>query len=280
MQVINLKQNFEPLGHGTLILAKSFVFSGGEIGVQVTGTVEKEVTIVTRIQNSNDAMELFMVTDAIHRMGGKMIHLFLPYLPYARQDRVVTLGEAHSLAVFTKLLISQGYESVTVFDPHSEASANLMSDEDFRLITNHAFVRLVLKDKSNYLLVSPDAGAAKKIKQVAEAIGYTSKPIQALKYRLIGGKIDSIEIYENDLGGRDVYIVDDICDGGATFIALAIELRKRNVGRIYLVVSHGIFSKGLDVLKDGGIDHVFTTDSFKSHETNSYLTEVQLCTIL
>lgn len=281
MQVLNLKQGFEPLGTGTASLSKSFIFSGGEIGVQVSGVTEKELTLVTRIQNSNDVMELLMATDAARRMRVKEIHLFLPYLPYARQDRVVNKGEAHSLSVFANLLTWQRYESVTVFDPHSEASSNLMNDQDFRVVSNHEFVKKVFAGKSNYWLVSPDAGAAKKIHQVAEAIGYAEKPVQALKYRLVGGAIDSIEIYESNLGGRDAYIVDDICDGGATFIALAKELKKRNVGKIYLVVSHGIFSKGLGVLSSGGIDHVFTTDSFKEQDpTSSFLTEIKLCDIL
>jgi ribose-phosphate pyrophosphokinase len=281
MQVLNLKSGFCPYGPGSLNLDKSFNFSGGEVGLSLSGVPENEVLIVTRIQNSNDIMELLMATDAVRRMGvnkSKEIHLFLPYVPYARQDRVINPGEAHSLAVFTGLLKSQGYSSITVFDPHSEAAANLMDGQDFRVITNHAFLKKVFEGKSDFVLVSPDAGAAKKIRGVAEAIGYKGKPVQALKYRLTDGKIDSIEIYENDLGGRDAYIVDDVCDGGATFTALATELRKRNVGKISLVVSHGIFSKGLETLEINGIDHVYTTNSFKDQDnTTGFLTEVKLC---
>lgn len=281
MQVLNLKSGFWPYGPGTLNLDKSFNFSGGEVGLSLSGVPENKVLIVTRIQNSNDILELIMATDALRRMGGnrhKEIHLFLPYLPYARQDRVVNPGEAHSLAVFAGLLESQGYSSVTVFDPHSEAAANLMDDQDFRVITNHAFLKKVFEGKSDFVLVSPDAGAAKKIRGVAEAIDYKEKPVQALKYRLTDGKIDSVEINQKDLGGRDAYIVDDVCDGGATFVALTTELRKNNVGRVSLVVSHGIFSKGLETLEINGIDHVYTTNSFKDQDdTTGFLTEVKLC---
>lgn len=281
MQVLNLRSKFEPYGSGTLKLENSFNFSGGEVGLSLSGVPENKVLIVTRVQNSNDILELMMATDALRRMGEnkhKEIHLFLPYLPYARQDRVVNPGEAHSLAVFTILLKSQGYNSVTVFDPHSEAAANLMDGQDFRVITNHAFLQKVFDGKNDFILVSPDAGAAKKIRDVAEAISYREKPVQALKYRLNDGKIDNVEIYEKNLGGRDAYIVDDVCDGGATFVALATELRKRNVGRVFLVVSHGIFSKGLETLEVNGIDHVYTTNSFKDQDVSTgFLTEVKLC---
>lgn len=281
MQILNLKSGFEPLGIGSFFLEKSFLFPGGEVGVKVSGGSEDEVTITTRIQNSNDVMELLMVTDAVRRMStnrSKKIHLLLPYLPYARQDRVVNGGEAHSLYVFTEMLKLQKYESIIVFDAHSEVSGALMTSQNFVAVPNYSFVKKVFEGKADFVLISPDAGAAKKIRGVASAINYQGKPVQALKYRLTNGNIDEIEIFEADLSRKDAYIVDDICDGGATFIALAAELRKRNVGKVFLVVSHGIFSKGLEVLKQGGIDHVFTTDSFKSQDISTgFVTEVKLC---
>ena len=59
-------------------------------------------------------------------------------------------------------------------------------------------------------------------------------------------------------------IVDHICDGGGTFIGLAEELKKKNAGKLFLAVSHGIFNKGFDDLKC--FDGIFTTDSFRDFE--------------
>ena len=64
----------------------------------------------------------------------------------------------------------------------------------------------------------------------------------------------------DDLSGQCAVITDDICDGGYTFIKIAEQLRQKNVGRIVLFVTHGIFSKGLGVF-DGLIDEVITTNS-------------------
>ena len=58
------------------------------------------------------------------------------------------------------------------------------------------------------------------------------------------GEITGTVVYSEHLGSQDVLIVDDICDGGRTFIELAKELRHLTTGRIYLYVTHGIFSKG------------------------------------
>jgi ribose-phosphate pyrophosphokinase len=70
------------------------------------------------------------------------------------------------------------------------------------------------------------------------------------------------EVFANDLKGDDCVIVDDICDGGRTFIGIAQELKMKNAGDIYLCVSHGIFSHGFDELRKY-FKKIFTTNSFK-----------------
>jgi ribose-phosphate pyrophosphokinase len=74
------------------------------------------------------------------------------------------------------------------------------------------------------------------------------------------GKIYQTNVLSGDLTGRCAVITDDICDGGYTFIKIAEQLRAKNVERIVLFVTHGIFSKGLGVF-DGLIDQVITTNS-------------------
>ena len=58
------------------------------------------------------------------------------------------------------------------------------------------------------------------------------------------GEINGFGVYADDLGGKDGVIVDDLCDGGGTFNGLAKKLKEKNVGKLYLIVSHGIFSNG------------------------------------
>ena len=84
-----------------------------------------------------------------------------------------------------------------------------------------------------------------------------------------------------DHGSKDVYIVDDIVEGGRTFITLAKELRKQNVGKVYLIVSHGVFSQGDKEMKEY-LDGVFTTDSFVSVKPvdHNFVQRIALCNIL
>lgn len=276
-QLINLKRGFEPFGSASLELARSKIFSGGEIDVLLRGDVEHEVAITTRVNSSDDLMELFMVTDALRAQGAERIHVFMPYLPYARQDRMMRAGEALSIRVFADLINAQEYASVRVYDAHSDVGPALIR----RCVnhTNHTFVSSVLADKSGYVIVSPDAGAFKKVHTVCEAIGYHATPAICTKVRVANGEIEKVAVTLDDFGGKDAYIIDDICDGGRTFIALAAQLKRHGAGSVNLIVSHAILSYGEEPLKQGGVDHIYTTDSFKVIDS-PYVTQIPLRTIL
>jgi ribose-phosphate pyrophosphokinase len=73
-------------------------------------------------------------------------------------------------------------------------------------------------------------------------------------------------------------MVDDICDGGGTFLGLAEELKSKNAGKLFLAVSHGIFSKGISKLSSM-FENIFTTDSIKSMD-ESEITQIDLNKIL
>jgi ribose-phosphate pyrophosphokinase len=105
----------------------------------------------------------------------------------------------------------------------------------------------------NLALVSPDAGAEKKTRDIAMRLSTIEKKLDvfyATKIRdTLTGNITSTDI-QGDLNGRNLIIVDDICDGGQTFIELAKVLKNRGAEDVYLYVTHGIFSRGLAVLKN------------------------------
>jgi len=95
------------------------------------------------------------------------------------------------------------------------------------------------------IVVIPDAGAAKKAYSWLD--GRTV--VQALKRRDVRtGALSGFEVLADDLGGRPCIIIDDICDGGGTFLGLAAELQKANAGPLTLAVTHGLFTKGTDRL--------------------------------
>jgi ribose-phosphate pyrophosphokinase len=262
MMILNLDGNFKPI-QGDEIQFESFTFSGGEPHIKINPLFDKTqgVTITHRINSFNDMGMLCLAVDALQRMGVRLDTLFIPYFPSARQDRVMINGEPLSVKVYADIINNFHFEKVIVFDVHSEVTPAVVNKCE--VIPNHRFIQRVIQEiGGNPVLISPDGGALKKIYKVSEFLG-GMEVVECSKSRDVKtGKLQGFKVYTDDLHQRDCLIVDDICDGGGTFIGLAEELKNKNAYRLFLAVSHGIFSKGFEDLKC--FDRIFTTDSVKN----------------
>ncbi len=246
------------------------VFAGGEVNVCIPdrkGYPPSISTIVieAQIQDSEMLIALLLLVDAIRRRftGTYELSLLLPYVPYARQDRVCNKGESLTSKVFCSMINSCEFDGVVILDPHSEVVSALLNNV---AVVEQADTLLHSEDLSFALhhsgltLVAPDYGSTKKVEKVAQRFGHT-EVIQGTKQRdLKTGALSGFGFYGN-VEGKDLLIIDDICDGGGTFVGLAKELKAAGCGKISLYVTHGIFSRGVKNLLDNGIDTVYTTDS-------------------
>lgn len=249
----------------------TFTFSGGEEHIRFTSESEKDVEavhITAKLTNSANILKLVIAVDALKRMYGPKISLELtsPYFPYARQDRVCVDGEAHGAHVMAGLINTLDFDRVTIWDAHSDVSPALLNNvtnvQQGPIIEQHTQLAQLLRDRQ-LTLVSPDAGATKKTQNVAKYFGGGMEVLQAEKIRdLETGQITHTDLH-GDVTNKDLLIVDDICDGGRTFIELAKVLKQKECKSISLYVTHGIFSKGIEVF-NGLIDNIYTTDSINT----------------
>ncbi|UWY29050.1 ribose-phosphate diphosphokinase [Flavobacterium sp. TR2] len=266
--ILNLDPKFAPFQNQEEIKFQSFTFSGGEPHIKIAPDFDanRKVTVTHRLNSFNDLGLLCVTIDALRRMDVKIIDLFIPYFPAARQDRVMIPGEPLSVKVYADIINAMQLNKVFVFDAHSEVTPALLNNST--VIPNYTFIKAVLENIGNNVkLISPDGGALKKIYKVSEFLGGV-EVVECSKSRDVKtGKLSGFKVYEDDLQGMDCLIVDDICDGGGTFVGLAEELKKKNAGKLYLAVSHGIFNKGFEVLNC--FDGIFTTNSFKDFEGES-----------
>lgn len=222
--------------------------------------------IKSRMNSFEDIELIICANQALKNLGYTDIHLYVPYFLGGRSDRQFQKGGVNYLKqVICPIINSQNFSSVTVMDPHSDVLEacinNFKKENNFNLVKD-ALDSIDAKDK--ICLVSPDAGAYKKVYDVAKEFGI-EKIITATKVRdLRTGNILRTEIpvldQHNDL---KYIIVDDICDGGRTFVELAKVMKEsRPSVEIYLVVTHGIFSYGFDSLAEY-FDGIFCTNSVK-----------------
>lgn len=228
------------------------------------------VTIKSRFNSFKD-LELIIATNkALKRLGVKEIHLTIPYLLGARSDRHFQYGgNSYLVDVIAPILNAQEFESVTVLDVHSDVAAACI--KNLKTITNEKLVRTSIinicenLDIKKIVVISPDAGAQKKIYRSIDGLAIVKEVVTASKKRdVITGNITDTEVplgeHSDYLDARFV-IIDDICDGGRTFVEIAKKIKDRlPLSKIDLIVTHGIFSAGLDTLSTY-FNSIYTTNS-------------------
>lgn len=231
---------------------KKWTFPAGERGVLLDAVnIDRSIyTVQCNFRNSDSIIDLLLETDAARRTyPNAKIDLLIPYFPYARQDRVMQLGESHSLKVIANLINSLNFNNVVVVDPHSDVVEALV--DRLTIVTQtEAIERTIGKNKLleyNYF-IAPDAGALKKVYKTSTK--HNIPVICAQKTRdVTSGAITGIKVNSEDYANamfKRALIIDDICDGGRTFIELRKELPHTTT--VDLFVTHGIFSAGLDKL--------------------------------
>lgn len=232
----------------------------------------KIIQIKSRLNSFQDLELIICANQALRNCGCTEIWLYVPYFLGARSDRRFTGGGVNYLKqVICPIINNQEFSKVTVLDPHSDVLEaclnNFAKDSNFDLVD---FALEKLNGRSaQTAIVSPDAGAMKKIFDVAKQFNITNV-ITATKVRDIStGNILRTELPTMDLTDIEhIIIIDDICDGGRTFIELAKVIKQQTDKPIYLIVTHGIFSGGFEKLFEY-FEGIFCTNSIDNiHETS------------
>jgi ribose-phosphate pyrophosphokinase len=229
------------------------------------------ITIKSRLNTFQDLELIICANQALKEIGVKSVKLFIPYCIGGRSDRKFQEGGINYIkTVISPILNSQNFDEIRIMDPHSDVLEACINN--FIKIDNSGLVQFaltnILKEGSlqkNICLVSPDAGAYKKIFDVAtwfkiNEIITASKVRDISTGKILRTEVPSIEKYDDEMR---YIIVDDICDGGRTFIELAkVIYEQKPNAKIYLVVTHGIFSAGFAELKNY-FEMIYTTNSIK-----------------
>lgn len=207
-----------------------------------------------------DDREFFLLAQIVsvirQERPGYDIDLFMPYLPHARQDRVTQEGEALSVKVVASIINSLNFSQVEIWDCHSNVGLALIDRVRHRDMTHCAGFVGGSFDKESTLLVSPDAGATKKLQAFAKRYGFND-PIAAEKKRdSATGAITGTYVPRIPIWAKNILIMDDICDGGRTFTELAKAIKVAGPYSIGLYVTHAIMSKGFEPF-EGLIDTIY-----------------------
>jgi ribose-phosphate pyrophosphokinase len=237
---------------------EQFRYPAGEIQVRLLPEQVSEITKAESVHvwatiRDGEIMGLAQLTNALDTLVPPVMTLFLPYLPYGRADRKFVVGDCFGLHVFAEFINALNYDQVITLDAHSEVAEieinNLVNVSPKPLITT-----VIQTIGSDLAILLPDEGAERY--QLGTSALRATKNRDPKTGKLSGFLVPPKDAFEN---AKSVLIVDDICDGGGTFVGIAEALKNYGLG-LYLYVSHGIFSKGCPHLLKY-FNRIYTTDS-------------------
>lgn len=185
-------------------------------------------------------------------------HLDMPYVPYARQDKRVSNRSTFAFTTFAKLLNSLHFSMVTTLDAHCIHRIYKIKNCENKL--PHQQVYDTFAELLPSHIAYPDQGAANRYRHAYQLpVGY----VLAEKTRNPdNGNVEGLQIvsapYVDKASFKHALIIDDICDGGATFKAFAHLLKTEGFQEVSLFVTHGLFTKGVETLREAGIKRIFT----------------------
>lgn len=243
------------------IPVKQVRFSDGASNLQLlvpTGFIPKSymsITVDPTTPCDEVLWEVLLARSAVKNyLPGVETLLTLKYLPNARADRAFEAGNIVPLHVFMQAIYPL-FDTIFLTDPHSDYVKTLFGDKLNIKEQYSCFLDTMQDIQSGDVIVSPDKGSLAKCEKLQQKLSYKYKAVRVVvaskKRDTATGKIIETTLPEDcDVVGKRCIIVDDILDGGGTFIPLAFALREAGAASVELYVTHGIFAGGLDIFKN------------------------------
>ena len=216
-------------------------------------------------ENNEELVVLIYLAQHLHATGVVHIDLLMPYIPNSRMDRVKNEDDVFTLKYFAEIINSLNFDNVIVVDPHSSVSGALL--DNVIIDDGNIFIQDAIDECEPDMLFFPDNGAMKRYSEIIKypyAFGIKSRNWET-------GQIEGLDVAGavEQINGKDILIVDDICSRGGTFLHSAKKLKELGANKIYLYVTHceNTILEG-ELLTSGLIEKVYTTNSIftKEHE--------------
>ena len=232
----------------------------------------EQINVITRITCPTELFRLMQVGNILNRHG-VIWNVYITYLMSSRMDRVMSFQEPFSLEIVAACINNLKPSTVELLCPHSDRVESLISNCGY---TEYPFD---YKDLEAYdYICYPDKGAAERYLYLVED---QSKVLTCTKVRdpqtgqLSGFQVSNPEVYKGE--GKSICVIDDLCDGGGTFIGIAQKLRELDPSvKLSIKITHAIQSQGLQKLLDH-YDHVEITNSYKDWLEDERLKVTDVC---
>jgi ribose-phosphate pyrophosphokinase len=221
---------------------KVSVFSDGEFQPSFEETVRgQDVFIVqSTMPPTENLFELLLLVDAARRASARKIIAVIPYFGFARQDRKDKPRVAIGAKLVANMLMAAGVDRVMTMDLHADQIQGFFEVPVDHLFASTLFLQEVeALDQQNLVVAAPDAGGAKRANSYAKKLNCGLALCH--KHRKKANEIAEMTVI-GDVVGKDVVIIDDMCDTAGTLTTAADLLIEKGAKSVRAFTTHAVLS--------------------------------------
>ncbi|CAF1045346.1 unnamed protein product [Didymodactylos carnosus] len=255
-------------------------FSNRETSVEINESVRGEDVFIVQSgcgEINDNLMELLIMINACKIASASRVTAVIPCFPYARQDRKDKSRAPISAKLVANMLSVSGADHIITMDLHASQIQGFFDIPVDNLFAEPAVIRWIslhIQDYKNAVIVSPDAGGAKRVTSIADRLNIDFALIH--KERKRASEIDSM-VLVGDVKNRIAILVDDMADTCGTFECASQKLLNAGASKIYAICSHGIFSgPAISRINNSPFEAVVVTNTIPQDENMKNSNKVQV----
>jgi len=237
-------------------------FSDGEFQPHFNETVRGcDVFLIQSTNQPNDNLvELLLMTDAAKRASAHYITVVVPYFGFARQDRKDKPRVAIGAKLMANLITAAGAHRIMTMDFHAAQIQGFFDIPVDHLDASVIFVpHIKALDLPDLTIASPDMGGSYRARTFAKY--FNAEVVICDKQRKRANEIESMSII-GDVTGRDVVLIDDICDTARTLAKAAGLIMENGANSVRAVCTHPVLSgDAYETIEDSALTELIVTDT-------------------
>lgn len=248
-------------------------FSNGEIDVKIFESVRDEDVFIIQsgCADVNDhLMELLILISACKGASARRITAVIPCFPYARMDKKDKSRAPITAKLVANMLAVSGCDHVITMDLHASQIQGFFDfpvDNLFSEPLVVAYIKMHIADWKNAVIVSPDAGGAKRVTALADKLGVEFALIHRERTQKADQAPEVMEVLVGDVRDKVAILVDDLIDTGATLKLATRSLSNAGASKVYALISHGLLSETkMSMIQELPMEQLVVTNTVPQQE--------------
>ena len=237
-------------------------FSDGEIQPTFMESIRGDVVFLVQstYAPSDNLMELLLMIDAARRASAWKIVAVMPYYGYARQDRKDKPRVAIGSKLIANMLVAAGADRIITMDLHAPQIQGYFDIPVDHLDSHAVFIPYIENLRlENLTFAAPDVGSTNRVREIANY--FNAEMVICDKHRKRANEIASMVVI-GDVTGKDIVIIDDICDTGGTLAKSAALLKEKGARSVRALITHPVLSgKAYENIENSVLEELIVCDT-------------------